>query len=1308
MNKRIVCFLLALVMVLGLFPTTAITANAVSKLTTSDKAINVLKEYIEFKENAEEENGKWYIGYGSEISASDAANKYLNGISKADALVLLQKQIENTVDKAINAFTEKNNVDLTQYEHDALALFTYNKGTGWTTNSSSAMYQAVRTGKTGMDFVEVIASEQYVGFDVSDGESFHAAINRRLSEANMYLNNSYGYQAPGYYSYVILDLDGDERMESSDTYMLYNSSQGQMLSRVPTAAESGGCDPDAFIGWYEFDGRVDGVAEGAPVLYLDKDTVGVRLVAKFYMGNASGSNAPVNANYTLSVAALSNPYVFSSIQSREDMSSMNNSGGKIPDMIYDYVGTLDGSYFEVTKEAVVDDMYWVYGTGEDANDNDVTGWVYAGEMYDLNFGTSEETIMATATVKAATLNVRDGATENSEVIDTLTKGQVVNIYATKVEKTEVGNKTWGKVNYEKGGKKIIGWINLAYTDVLEYAGDTDSAEYRKATVVNTDFVNVRSSAEIKPDNIITSLPAGTEVYVTKTKMNGNAEWAHVLWSGLRDGYTEGWVYIHYLDIEGLEHSTPEGGDDNGEKILYTGVVNSNINLNVRKSPSVTAATNGKSLPNGTKINIYEVKTASNGVKWGRIGEDKWVCLQYVTLTEVDNSSSSNTTTTSLQATVTVNTLDILKNYNSNAAKVGTLKKGDVVTILERNTEKTETGSRIWGRIIKDNVEGWINLAYAEVKTVTSVNGGSTSGTNTGDVTVNSNGANAVVSNCISVNVRKGAGVTKEQITRLNNGTAIKVYEQVTKDSAPWARITWQSNGTTMEGWVCMNYVTMAAAGTTGNTNGSVVNGTNSNTISATGRVNSNIALKVRAGAGLGYAQIGSLTKGTQVTIYEQVTNDGMIWGRIITANGSGWVCMSYITVDNTSVTGKGVMGTIARCFAAVNVRSAPGTGNALVGTISVGNRVEIFESREYSNQMWYRVAQGWICGDYVLLDSELPPGTALDATVPTSAPTTAPNTPAETVNRDNEVLYTINGTVNVNTADNLLNVRNDADTDSLRVGTVKNGMTLKILAVKCSNAAELWGRIDQYATAGWVNMKYVDYSVHGYINTDYQPVYADSDTSSTVKGTLRINTEYTFYKLTVSGDTVYGWYQEGDLAGWIPMGRVSDKPVDVDTPYMYTSTQHPTGPNMQGKTNASINAYVEAGSSEIVYKIYNGAVVYINEIDLENGVAWGKVYDGTDFAWVDLRYVTYKLTGAVNSADGLNVRKEKVITDDIDPEVSNILGVVANGSAISICELSFDSYGNLWGKVVDNASHMNGGYVMMDYVNTAPMRIDQR
>lgn len=1255
MKKRIICFLLAMILVMGLIPNAAVTANAYTARNASAKAIDILRGSVDFLSKS---NGS-KVGYGTPVTYSGAKN-YLNGITKEDAVDLMRDYIEDVVDEEINEFAENNNVDLEQNEHDALAVHYYRTG------SASTLFEAVRTIKTvnsAADRAAIVAAfVDARSHTVHTYETMLTTLNVSLAEAAMYLYGDYGYNGGSKLAHARLITDGGT---TADEVVAYVKADGLAL---PKPSTFGGLSDSEFLGWFVYDGSKK-TATGAPITKLTKDHDTKIIIAK----KATGGNDA--AEYTINTSTLSdlNVYSYGSVPVKTDVQLKNNTKFYVS---YEY---MDG-----------DGVKWVFGTGTNTKGKEVKGWIKVGKVG--TSGTVSDKPIASATVTSSTLTVYSGATaDGSTVIATLSKNDVVNVYEYKVEKTETGNKRWGKVSFKYNGVEYIGWINLANADVNETLGESGEAKGQTGKIANAENVNIRSSAGITATNKIASLKQGTEVTVLQTKNVNGAQWGEIKWSTPASGYTRGWVYMHYVQLD----SAPSGstGTDNGT-VLYTGVVTSNINLNVRKRADIYS-TKVDSLPNGTKVNIYETKTKNN-MKWGRIGENRWVCLAYVKLTEVEQpEAGSTTTTTTTQATVTSATLDVLKNYNNNAEKVGSLKKGDVVTILEKNTETTGTGSRIWGRISEDGVSGWINLAYVEVKTVTSVSGSTGSNSSTG--TTNSNGAAAIISNCISVNVREGAGVSNAQITKLNNGTAVKVYEQVTKDNAPWAKITWNNGANS--GWVCMNYVTMSAAGT-GNTEGGTVNGTNSNTISATGYVNSNIDLNVRSIAGLNGIKLGSLKKGTKVTIYEQVTADGMIWGRMQYGNGSGWVCMSYITVESASSTGKGVMGTIARCFAAVNVRSAPGTGNALIGRINVGTRVEVFETRTYSNQLWGRVAQGWICMDYVLLDSELPEGEILDATVPTTEATQATQ-PEETINRDNEVLYTINGVI---TADPL-NVRNDADDDSVRVGTVNKGLEVKILALK-NNNAELWGRIDQYATAGWINMEYVSYSVKGYVNTDEQPVYVNADTSSNVKEKLNINTELTITKLTVSGETVYGWVESA--SAWIPMGRVSDEMVDVIPTYKkYTHGFDTIGrtDKFTGTTNAAIDVVDAINGSKVVFKLQSGVSVPIGSVKLESGIVWGEVVAHKVTGWINLAKVNYVF-------DGKAKEDVKVWTGKDTSDEDNILGYIKQDVNFDICGLGFDSNGNLWGTVskatvsdpvTSEESVVNGGYVLMKYIQAAEL-----
>ena len=1268
--KRFVCFLLAIMMVAAMIPAAAVTANAASEWTTSTKAINLLKEYEGFEQYEYQSGGKSYIGYGNEI----VPGSYPNGISKEDATELLRKHLKDTVDVAINNFTKSCNLNLTSYQHDALAMFSYNYGTAWLSNSSHPLREAVRTGKSGNEFINIIG--QYYGGNAS-GENFKGLINRRLSEANMYLNNSYGFYAPSNFTYVILDLDGDKKVESTDKVIAYNSNSVQTLAYVPTAAESG-CDPDSFLGWYILGQDKDGnlILDGDAVSKLDKNTAGKTLVAKFDKGESVG-----NASYTINTSTLVSRHVYNKTYSRNQIENYKNA------MDEEKKGTLlANTNFAVDTEKMVDGIKWVRGVGTSTLGGRLEGWVYLGELPEED--ATSTTPIATATITASVLNIREGALGSATAIGTLKKGTTVNIYAIKVEKTETGNVSWGKIMNvkEDGGKIVTGWINLAYADVKETAGTNDAANGKTGMIVNTEYVNIRNGAGTDKA-LITQLKKGTEVTVLDTVMNGTAQWGYIQWKDLTDGYTKGWVYMFYVDLDDAPHTSPDA--PSGE-VLYTGIVTSNINLNVRAKADIYANRVG-SLPNGTKVNVYEIVN-KGGMQWGRIGDGRWVCTAYLNLTKVNAPTAGMPAVTEIQGTVTANSLNVLKHYNSNAASVGTLKKGDVVVILEKNTETTETGSRIWGRINKDGLEGWINLAYVNLKTVTTV------APSTGTTGSTAEATPGVIANCLSVNVRTAAGVNNNAITKLKNGTSVVVYDRVTKDAAPWARITW-NNGAN-EGWVCLNYVTLNAGGTNVGTtpDGGIVGGTNSNTISVTGFVN-NVYLNVRSGAGLGYATIGTLNQGAKVTVFEQMVADGMIWGRINYNNATGWVCMSYITVESASTTGKGVMGTVARCFAKVNVRSAPGTGSALVGNISVGSRVEVFETRQHGTQMWGRVAQGWVCMDYILLDSELPPGTILDATEPTTQPpVVTPEEPDETVNTDGEIAFKIEGVILQD-----LNVRNDASAKSDRVGTLKAGYVVDIRAVK-NNGAELWGRIDQYDTAGWINLDKanVEYFFYGYVNTDEQPIYVDASAASTVKGTLPINKYLVITKVTTDGENVYGWVEEG-IFGWIPMSKISSSAIELMKVFKSGETVgSDAAAIVTGTTFASMDAYDSIGGTKVLFKVNSGVTVKIDEVRFQNGRIWAMV-TGTDafygeygHAWLDLTKINYSLSGTITTE--LNVRSSMDTSTTAQDTPNNIIEVLPANTNVNVCQLGFDAYGNLWARLSNNShldDQVNGAYVMV-------------
>ena len=86
--------------------------------------------------------------------------------------------------------------------------------------------------------------------------------------------------------------------------------------------------------------------------------------------------------------------------------------------------------------------------------------------------------------------------------------------------------------------------------------------------------------------------------------------------------------------------------------------------------------------------------------WARTDKG-WVSMEY--LEKVETTGSDTQTPAAKTYTVTASSLIIRKSASSTAAKVGSYKKGAIVTVLE--TKKV--GSTTWARTNK----GWVSMQY---------------------------------------------------------------------------------------------------------------------------------------------------------------------------------------------------------------------------------------------------------------------------------------------------------------------------------------------------------------------------------------------------------------------------------------------------------------------------------------------------------------------------------------------------------------------------------------------------------------------
>lgn len=113
------------------------------------------------------------------------------------------------------------------------------------------------------------------------------------------------------------------------------------------------------------------------------------------------------------------------------------------------------------------------------------------------------------------------------------------------------------------------------------------------------------------------------------------------------------------------------------------------------------------------------------------------------------------------------------------------------------------------------------------------------------------------------------------------------------------------------------------------------------------------SLNVRSGPGTGYSIIGGISNGQRYVSI--ATSSG--WHKIYYKNNTGWCYGGYLTTV-TGVTGVKVE------TSSLNVRTGPGTGYSIVGTVSLGQRYV----RITASSGWFKIYWGggayWVYGSY--------------------------------------------------------------------------------------------------------------------------------------------------------------------------------------------------------------------------------------------------------------------------------------------------------------------------------------------------------
>ena len=212
--------------------------------------------------------------------------------------------------------------------------------------------------------------------------------------------------------------------------------------------------------------------------------------------------------------------------------------------------------------------------------------------------------------------------------------------------------------YQKDGSWLRlkdGWVSASYVYIEGNTGEGAG----KGTVIEADL-NVRLGPG-KDYEQIGGVKKGDKVKIL-AQVNG--------W-----GYTgEGWVSMAYIKMD----ETTVAGNTGSAVIKVNG-------LNIRKEPSKDSESLG-SYNKGDKVEILEVKDG-----WGRTDKG-WISMEYVSMVYETGTG-----------TVTATSLNIRKEPDKDAEKVGYYEKGDKIEILE-----VKDG---WGRTDK----GWVSMGYVKME-----------------------------------------------------------------------------------------------------------------------------------------------------------------------------------------------------------------------------------------------------------------------------------------------------------------------------------------------------------------------------------------------------------------------------------------------------------------------------------------------------------------------------------------------------------------------------------------------------------------
>lgn len=257
MRRRFVSVLLILTLVLTLLPVAVLAEEEEyplfeGTLRISEEGIEMIQDLEGFIAKPWHDVSQYSIGYGCSTAYAEKYGFDTDALTKEEAHQLMLFVLDEMEEK-LDAFLEKYDVDVNQYQYDALMSLTYNIGKLWIGNDTRLGGLLVEGGYT----VNELASAFGIYCHTGSGENAVVQdhlVSRRIREAKLFLYGAYDFSDVEE-KFCRLTYEGNVPPDYSDVALYLQDSPYQVLFEAdPTSDEA--MEGLFFAGWYTEDGEL--------------------------------------------------------------------------------------------------------------------------------------------------------------------------------------------------------------------------------------------------------------------------------------------------------------------------------------------------------------------------------------------------------------------------------------------------------------------------------------------------------------------------------------------------------------------------------------------------------------------------------------------------------------------------------------------------------------------------------------------------------------------------------------------------------------------------------------------------------------------------------------------------------------------------------------------------------------------------------------------------------------------------------------------------------------------------------------------